>query len=477
MERLAVLLTIVAICCERVSAQDLPPDILADQYLLEAKRALENGKPEAAIQAFQKIEALDTEPPLEYAFFYGKLMVEHSTSLDELLKGQALLKKYVLSSARDSEYYTPTLELLSEVEAKVEVFKAVKELIAAGIDVNAKDNEGRTPLHRAAEEGEAKAVETLISAGADVNAKDNSGASPLFSAVWRGEPKIVETLISAGADVNAKRENPQYVFDKDSRPLHYAASLGHTEIISLLISAGAGVNAKNNEGEIPLHWAARNPETAKVLISAGADVNAREKHSTGLGFTPLFLAVRDNSTEVVKTLIAGGADVNAKFSSHHLLGIAVRRNPEIVKVLIDSGVELFSKDEGGRPQGFLSFAVKEGNLEIVKMLIDVGGVAGDDLQDAMIVAIWHTKPEIAPEIASVLIAAGLNANGFVYGFSSERWLHFAAKFGNPDIVKMLIAAGANVNVKDDDGRRPLRLAESRGHAEAAAVLRAAGAKR
>ncbi len=102
-----------------VLAQDLPPDILADQYLLEARKALEKGDPRAALQAFGKIEALDTEPPPEFAFFYGKMLMEHSMEPGELLKGQALLKEFVISAGRGSAHYTPALELLSEAEAKI----------------------------------------------------------------------------------------------------------------------------------------------------------------------------------------------------------------------------------------------------------------------------------------------------------------------------------------------------------------------
>jgi len=116
----ALTLSLVLFLCSPALAQDLPPDILADQYLLEASKALEKGDTQAALRAFGKIEALDTDPPPEFAFFYGKMLVENSTALDDLLKGQALLKSYVISIEKDSEHYTPALELLSEVGAKVE---------------------------------------------------------------------------------------------------------------------------------------------------------------------------------------------------------------------------------------------------------------------------------------------------------------------------------------------------------------------
>ena len=102
-----------------VSAQDLPPDILADMYLLEATKALEDGDAQEAIRAFGKIEALDTEPPPEFAYFYGKLLVEHGTVLNDLLKGQKLLKSFVIRIAKDSEHYVPILELLSDVSQKL----------------------------------------------------------------------------------------------------------------------------------------------------------------------------------------------------------------------------------------------------------------------------------------------------------------------------------------------------------------------
>jgi formylglycine-generating enzyme required for sulfatase activity len=98
----------------------LPPEILADQYLLEARKALEKGDSQKAIQALGKIEALDIDPPPEFAFFAGKMLVENSTEPESLLKGQALLKEFVISAGRGSAHYTAALELLSEVGAKVE---------------------------------------------------------------------------------------------------------------------------------------------------------------------------------------------------------------------------------------------------------------------------------------------------------------------------------------------------------------------
>ena len=107
--------------------------------------------------------------------------------------------------------------------------KAVKQHLAAGRNVNAKDDKGRIPLHRAAREGHTEVAELLIANGAYVNAKDKEGKTPLYHAARWGHKNTTALLIAAGADVNAKD-------DKGRTPLDRA--VGYTEIVALLRKHG-----------------------------------------------------------------------------------------------------------------------------------------------------------------------------------------------------------------------------------------------
>ena len=131
-------------------------------------------------------------------------------------------------------------------------------------DVDAKNNDGNTPLHDAALRGNASVASILIAAGADVNAKNNFGETPLHHAALRGNASVASILIAAGADVNAKD-------NLGDTPLHYAAQRGNASVASILIAAGADVNVKANNGDTPLHDAARYgyASVASILIGAG----------------------------------------------------------------------------------------------------------------------------------------------------------------------------------------------------------------
>ena len=94
---------------------------------------------------------------------------------------------------------------ISIQDAIIEVdIQAVMHHLAAGIDVNAKDDWGRTPLHRVITKGRKKTAELLIANGADVNAKAKGGGTSLHTAAFVGHKEIAELLIAKGADVNAK---------------------------------------------------------------------------------------------------------------------------------------------------------------------------------------------------------------------------------------------------------------------------------
>ena len=98
---------------------------------------------------------------------------------------------------------------------------------------------------KAVKEGDLNAVNRLLASGVSVNARGDDGYTPLHFAALYGHQQIVKLLISKGAKVNAKSS-------KGLTPLHGAAGAGHRYIVELLISKGADVNARKKDGETPL---------------------------------------------------------------------------------------------------------------------------------------------------------------------------------------------------------------------------------
>jgi len=194
--------------------------------------------------------------------------------------------------------FRPTMSL--HKAARWGNLEQIRQHVANGADVNAKNEFGHTALHEAAYYGQTEAIKALIQAQADISAKSRQiGETPLHFAAMTGQVKAMNVLIRAGADVNAKSKT------FDFTPLHNAARDGHTEAIKALIQANADVNAKDMLGGTPLHNAATDghTEAIKALIQANADVNAKDM----LGGTPLQNATEKLHAKAIEVLRRHGA--------------------------------------------------------------------------------------------------------------------------------------------------------------------------
>lgn len=149
-------------------------------------------------------------------------------------------------------------------------------------------------LFEASKTGDIERIRELIAAGADVDGQDEYGWAPLSFAVTRGYQEIVNVLINAHANVN--RQNKFGM-----APLSYAAANGRQEVVQALIDAGADVDRQNIYGVTPLGFAAANghKKVVQALIAAGARVNVQDAE----GGTPLYLATRHGRKEVVQVLV------------------------------------------------------------------------------------------------------------------------------------------------------------------------------
>lgn len=113
--------------------------------------------------------------------------------------------------------------------------------------------------------GDGDALKLFLAAGMNPNAVNTDGRSALFAAALAGNEAIVDQLLDAGADVNAKTKDGQ-------TPLMSAAVKGNTRIVNILFSRGADLNVKDSHGFTALMYAdgAEKPETRAALIKAGA---------------------------------------------------------------------------------------------------------------------------------------------------------------------------------------------------------------
>jgi len=207
---------------------------------------------------------------------------------------------------------------------------SIKQLIAAGADVNARDRDGMTALYLASCNDNLEMVQQLVDHGAVVNVQTKEGKTPLYCAAQSGHLRIVEYLLAHGANCEAR-----------DKALVTATVNKRYDVTKTLIAAGADVDKMVGSGWTPLLFACLLNELplAQLLVENGAcvDLGSREE-----GFTPLYVAAESNFLDAVKFLVEHDADVNKRIGNGRtpLYAASGPGHLEVATFLISKGAEV-----------------------------------------------------------------------------------------------------------------------------------------
>jgi uncharacterized protein len=310
-------------------------------------------------------------------------------------------------------------------------------LVVLLLTMSAGVSAGPSDIADAAMRGDGAAVRALLARKVDVNAPQGDGATALHWAVYRGDRELVRVLVRAGANVKAANR-------EGATPLWLASIGGDAEIVSALVEAGADPNENLPLGRTPLMVASRTGkiEAMKVLIDRGADVNARD---TLRGTTPIMWAADEGHAAAIKLLIDRGADINARSSpAERGRGPALgksgdpRRAVAALGAAVAAGQPIPGLGQLGGLNGSPRSTTGRGGSRGAGG--DATGAAGvDQNDDAAVQAFGGRGP--APKDGGALTP-----------------LVFATRANDLESVKVLLAAGADVNGTTGYGWSPLLVA-------------------
>lgn len=313
----------------------------------------------------------------------------------------------------------------------------VKFFISKGVDVDQRDFHQRTALSYAAEERQTIIAQFLIENGADISLRDEEGHSALDYAAEENAGEIVELLLNTPIGRKMIRKNVDALIQ--------ASDEGALSVVRKLIENGANVNASNRDALTPLMAAAAEGEyeTVSYLLDVGADIEAT---SSSLDWTPLLLAAKEGESSVVRLLLEKGADTEASCTYRS------------INYSEDEDLTLISFYKNATP---LMIAIEEDEEETIEVLIKNGADINVTISKSQLLVPERYSWE---ELVNFDMDDN-SANKVMYDVTGWTLLMEAVECDNYNIIRLLLDAGVDKNMKTNTGITALSLAKKTGDRE------------
>lgn len=348
---------------------------------------------------------------------------------DDVERARDLVAQGADVNAKDSTQQSAYLVATSEGYLDL-----LRLTLANGAKVDDKDSWNGTGLIRAAERGHALVVGELLQAGIDRNHVNRIGYQALHEAVWLGRDTAayqdtVRVLVAGGVEL-ARTSGTERL-----TPLEMARERGHDRLEKVLMTASAGGRVADPAGELLAAAAAGDADRVALALRAGAAIEARDAKER----TALLLAVTYDRVEVARLLVAMGASADALDDRHDTpwLVTGVTGSVAMLEALLPAGPDLTIRNRFGGVS--VIPASERGHVEYVRRVVRTG-IDVDHVNDLG----WTALLEAV-----------------ILGDGGPR---------HQEIVRILLAAGADPSIADKDGVTALEHARRKGHDEIARIL-------
>jgi len=345
----------------------------------------------------------------------------------------------------------------------------IEYLIEKGVDLNAKDSRGETPLTWAASRDDEKIVEMLESRGGKWNKIIDQNGDLLFGAFQKNNLYYLSKLL------NSAKINPNVLNREGMSPFLIAASEGNLEMLKILAESGADIlqktiDLKPNVQEVQVIQEDQKIETGRVAEGEPSDVELLSEFKSMIG---------DNEKKQDQGTISELSAVELLSEFDSMLGDNEKKQDQetISERSAEEQLNEFQKMLGGHVntpktnfkigRDALGYALNNGHSNCVTYLLSLGLDPNEENSDGMnslMMALKLGKMDVAEAVVKKINNIDQrNING-------NSALVFSIEGGHSDFVSFLIGFGANLNLGNNQNETPLMLAVKFGHLDIAEFL-------